>query len=174
MPKCLVRARSCIEPAIMEYLERRIARRSRRLRPRGRSRRVWWAAALFFLQNSLKVYVGRTEALGRPGDPGQEEGRGGGFPHQGGGQSGVGEGLRRGVGGNRPRGGGDEAGSEAADLRRTDSQLFSIAQTIVEYVAEIRKPDGERLPGFHDAGLDALRFQFARRLPFLRRRKSCT
>ncbi|HML17985.1 MAG TPA: S46 family peptidase [Bryobacteraceae bacterium] len=40
-----------------------------------------------------------------------------------------------------------------------DSSLANLAATIVEYVAEIKKPDGERLPGFHDAQLDSLRFQ---------------
>jgi len=32
----------------------------------------------------------------------------------------------------------------------------------VQYVAEIRKPDGERLPGFHEAELDSLKLH-----PFL-------
>jgi len=44
-------------------------------------------------------------------------------------------------------------------FRTLDSQLGSLAQTIVEYVAEIRKPDAGRLPGFHDAGLASLKFR---------------
>jgi len=39
----------------------------------------------------------------------------------------------------------------------TDSGLSNTAATIVDYVAEIKKPDGERLPGFHEAQLDSLR-----------------
>jgi hypothetical protein len=39
----------------------------------------------------------------------------------------------------------------------TDSQLSNTAATIVDYVAEIKKPDGERLPGFHEAQLESLR-----------------
>jgi hypothetical protein len=39
-----------------------------------------------------------------------------------------------------------------------DSRLAGIAMTIVQYVAEIKKPDGQRLPGYHDAQLDSLRF----------------
>ena len=39
-----------------------------------------------------------------------------------------------------------------------DSRLAGIAENIVQYVAEIKKPDGERLPGFHDAELPSLRF----------------
>ncbi len=46
-----------------------------------------------------------------------------------------------------------------------DSSLASLAQTIVEYVAEIKKPDGDRLPGFHDAQLDSLKFQLASSAP---------
>ena len=39
------------------------------------------------------------------------------------------------------------------------SSLTGIAQTIVQYVAEVNKPDGQRLPGFHDSQLDSLRFE---------------
>lgn len=40
-----------------------------------------------------------------------------------------------------------------------DSRLAGIAMTIVQYVAEIKKPDGQRLPGYHDSQLDSLRFE---------------
>jgi len=40
----------------------------------------------------------------------------------------------------------------------TDSQLASIAARIVDYVVEIKKPDAERLEGYHEARLDSLRF----------------
>ncbi len=46
-----------------------------------------------------------------------------------------------------------------------DSQLFGFAVTIVDYAAEIKKPDGERLPGFHDADLKSLRFQLGSPAP---------
>ena len=46
-----------------------------------------------------------------------------------------------------------------------DSELANLAKTIVEYVAEVRKPDGERLPGYHEAQLDSLRFQLASPAP---------
>lgn len=46
-----------------------------------------------------------------------------------------------------------------------DSSLASLATTIVQYVAEIKKPDGERLPGFHDSQLDSLKFQLASAAP---------
>lgn len=40
-----------------------------------------------------------------------------------------------------------------------DSQYLSLALNIVRYVAEIKKPDGERLPGYHDSQLESLRFR---------------
>jgi hypothetical protein len=49
-----------------------------------------------------------------------------------------------------------------------DSSLASLAGTIVQYVTEIKKPDGDRLPGFHDAQLDSLRFQLASSAPTYR------
>ncbi|HEX4135349.1 MAG TPA: S46 family peptidase [Bryobacteraceae bacterium] len=45
------------------------------------------------------------------------------------------------------------------DFHGLDSSLANLATSIVEYVAEVKKPDGERLPGFHDAELDSLKFQ---------------
>jgi hypothetical protein len=50
----------------------------------------------------------------------------------------------------------------------TDSRLSALAKTIVEYVAEIKKPDGERLPGYHDAQLDSLRFELFSPAPVYR------
>jgi hypothetical protein len=49
--------------------------------------------------------------------------------------------------------------------RSTDSQLASTAATIVDYVAEIKKPDGQRLPGYHDAQLESMRFRLFSRAP---------
>ena len=42
-------------------------------------------------------------------------------------------------------------------FRSSDSQLSGLAVQIVTYVAEIKKPDGERLPGFHDSQLESLK-----------------
>jgi hypothetical protein len=43
-------------------------------------------------------------------------------------------------------------------LRRSFADLPAHALTIVQYVAEVKKPDGERLDGFHDAQLESLQF----------------
>jgi len=39
------------------------------------------------------------------------------------------------------------------------SRMANLALTIVQYVAEVKKPDGKRLEGFHDSELDSLKFQ---------------
>jgi hypothetical protein len=39
------------------------------------------------------------------------------------------------------------------------SSLTDLARAIVEYVAEIKKPDGERLDGYHDSQLESTRLQ---------------
>ncbi len=41
----------------------------------------------------------------------------------------------------------------------TGSDLVGLASNIVQYVAEIKKPDAERLPGFHEAQLESLRYE---------------
>jgi len=43
-------------------------------------------------------------------------------------------------------------------FQSTDSELGNIGRGIVEYVAEIKKPDGERLDGYHESQLDSTRF----------------
>ncbi|MDR3700876.1 MAG: S46 family peptidase [Candidatus Sulfopaludibacter sp.] len=43
--------------------------------------------------------------------------------------------------------------------RTLNSQLASLATSLVQYVAEIKKPDGQRLAGYHDAQLESLRFR---------------
>ncbi|HLB01095.1 MAG TPA: S46 family peptidase [Bacteroidota bacterium] len=45
------------------------------------------------------------------------------------------------------------------------SRLATNAVRIVRYVAEIRKPDGERLDGYHDAELESFRFSLLSRAP---------
>ncbi len=45
------------------------------------------------------------------------------------------------------------------DARRMGYQLFGLAVDIVQYAAEVKKPDAERLPEFYDAGLESLLFR---------------
>jgi Peptidase S46 len=43
--------------------------------------------------------------------------------------------------------------------RSTDSQLSALAVNVVTYVAEVKKPDGERLQGFHESQLESLKLR---------------
>lgn len=43
--------------------------------------------------------------------------------------------------------------------RLRGARLPDLALTLVQYVAEVKKPDGERLEEFHEAGLESLRFR---------------
>ncbi|MGD1068819.1 MAG: S46 family peptidase [Bryobacteraceae bacterium] len=53
----------------------------------------------------------------------------------------------------------DRARAKEQFFRGTNSELANLAATIVDYVAEVKKPDGERLPGYHDAQLESLRYE---------------
>ncbi len=48
---------------------------------------------------------------------------------------------------------------EVVHRRMPGYRLPRLAQSIVRYVTEVPKPDGERLDGYHDAELDSLRFR---------------
>ncbi|HWC96904.1 MAG TPA: S46 family peptidase [Candidatus Sulfopaludibacter sp.] len=43
--------------------------------------------------------------------------------------------------------------------RSLNSQFATLAMNIVQYVVEVPKPDGQRLPGYHDAQLESLKFR---------------
>jgi hypothetical protein len=114
---------------------------------------------IFYLQNSLKVYLGRKEALSDKAilakkqaeeddlrakvkaDPELEKEYGDAWDE-----------IERAVELAKPV-------FKRQLFRRTDSELFTDALEIVQYVAEVNKPDGERLPQFHEAGLDSLRYE---------------
>jgi hypothetical protein len=145
-------------PAITEYLQRRIAA-LQAFAAQGPEQARLVGSMTFSLQNSLKVYIGRAEALGDKAILAKKQADEADF--------------RQKVGANSKwqKEFGDAWDSIAAVeaktsseqraliFRRTDSRLFSIARIIDQYVTEVKKPDGERLDGYHDAQLESLRFQ---------------
>ena len=52
-----------------------------------------------------------------------------------------------------------------SNIRRSQAHLPSLALSIVQYVAEIAKPDAERLPGYHESQLESLRFELLSSAP---------
>ena len=154
----LLLQRDVIGPAVTEYLQRRVAS-AQAFAAQGPEQARMVGSTIFGLQNSLKVYLGRKDALADPAILNKKQAEEADF--------------RAKVSANPEW---QKAYGDAWDkiaeteeklkpevkgqfFRRTDSRLFGLAQTIVQYVAEIKKPDGERLPQFHEAGLGSLKFQ---------------
>jgi hypothetical protein len=50
-------------------------------------------------------------------------------------------------------------------FRQMDSRLYSLALSIVQYVAEVNKQDGTRLPGYHESQLESLRLRLFSHAP---------
>lgn len=154
----LLVARDVVAPAMTEYLKRRIAA-AQAFAAKGPEQARLVGSSIFGLQNSLKVYAGRTEALADKTIIAKKQADEDDF--------------RKKVAANpewqKEFGGTWDTIARAEELekpeiklqifRRADSRLFSIAMQLVQYVAEIKKPDGERLGQFHEAGLQSLKFQ---------------
>jgi hypothetical protein len=154
----LLMQRDVFGPALTEYLERRVATAQAFAAQSEENARLV-GSTIFGLQNSLKVYYGRREALADKAILAKKQAEEKDF--------------RAKVDANPEwkKEYGDAwdtiAHGEEAYLpefkkqffRRTDSQLFGFALSIVQYVAEIKKPDAERLPQFYDAGLESLLFR---------------
>jgi hypothetical protein len=145
-------------PAIIEYLERRIAT-AQGFAKQGPEQARLVGSTIFSLQNSLKVYLGRRDALADPEILAKKQAEEADF--------------RAKVNANKEwkkaygKAWEQIAGAEeklkpeikGQLFRRSGSQLFGLALEIVQYVAEVKKPDGERLAEYHDAGLESLRYQ---------------
>ncbi|MGB6746263.1 MAG: S46 family peptidase [Terracidiphilus sp.] len=150
--------RDVIEPEYIEYLERRIAAAQEFANQSVEQARLV-NSQIFYWQNDLKVYQGRHEALTdkRVMEKRQAEE----------------DGLRAQVAANpewqKKYGDAWETIARAEELakpeikaeifRKTASTLFGYALGIVEYAAEVKKPDSERLPGYNEAALGSFRFQ---------------
>ena len=53
----------------------------------------------------------------------------------------------------------EAAGIKDEFFHLLNSQFATIAMNIVQYVAEVKKPDGERLAGYHESQLDSLKYR---------------
>jgi len=154
----LTMERETVEPLAIAYLKHRIEV-AQQYATQGPEQARQVATLIFGLQNSLKVYIGRDEALKDKVVIAKKQAEEDDF--------------RRKIDANpewkREFGNTWETISTVVDkqrpliqgniYRRTDSRLMTLALQIVQYVAEVKKPDGERLAAFHEAGLESLRYQ---------------
>jgi hypothetical protein len=150
--------RELIEPSVIEYLRRRIAA-AEDFSAQGQEQARLVSTSIFGLQNSLKVYIGRAEALTDKATIAKKQAEEDDFRSKvaanpewekeyGSAWDTIAATEKKAA----PR-------TKAMIFRRTDSRLFTIARQIVQLVAEQKKPDGERLPNYHDAQLETLKFQ---------------
>ena len=150
--------RDYIEPMVLKLLKNRIATLEQ-YSAQGAEQTREAASMIFGLQNSLKAYQGRYQGLLDKNVMGTKEKDEAEFKAKvlanpewkaayGDAWQEIAEATRK-------------AGTRVKEqiYHSTDSQLSNIGTNIVDYVAEVKKPDGERLPGFHDAQLDSLRFR---------------
>ena len=150
--------RDAIEPAAIGYLKHRIEV-AQQYAAQGPEQARQVGTLIFGLQNSLKAYQGRDDALNDKTVIAKKQAEEDDFRHK----------IDANPEWKREYGSAWETVSTVVAkeqtiipgniYRRTDSRLMGLAVQIVQYVAEIKKPDGERLPAFHDAGLESLRFQ---------------
>ncbi len=150
--------RDVIDPLVTKYIEHRIST-AQAFAAQGPEQARLVGSTIFYMQNGLKVYKGRAVALADPAILAKKQAEENDF--------------RAKVDANpewkKEYGGAWAAIARAVEVEkplvkeqlyhRTDSELFGDALHIVQYVAEVKKPDGERLPGYHDAQLQSLRFQ---------------
>lgn len=150
--------RETIEPIVIAYFKHRIEV-AQQYAAQGPEPARQVASLIFELQNSLKVYVGREEALKDEAVIAKKQAEEDDF--------------RKRIDANREwkheYGNSWTTISSAVEkeramfpgrvFRRTDSELMSLALQIVQYVAEVKKPDGERLAAYHEAGLESLRYE---------------
>jgi hypothetical protein len=150
--------RELIEPSVIEYLRRRIAA-AEEFGAKGQEQARLVSTTIFGLQNSLKVYIGRAEALADKAITAKKQAEEDDFRNKvaanpewekdyGSAWDTIAATEKKAA----PR-------TKAMIFRRTDSRLFTIARQIVQMVIEQKKPDGERLPGYHDAQLETMKFQ---------------
>jgi hypothetical protein len=150
--------RDSLTPIIIQVLKRRIATlKDYSARGPEQARRA--ASQIFGLENSLKVYVGRLEGLQDKNLMEKKQKEEADFREK----VDANPELKKEYG--KAWGGVAEAIDKAKPrikeqfFRSTDSQLAGLAVTLVTYVSEIQKPDGERLEGFHDSQLDSLKLR---------------
>jgi len=150
--------RDVVEPAVTAYLQRRVAT-AQVYAAQGPEQARQVGSTIFGLQNSLKVYLGRSEALSDKAILEKKRSEEDDF--------------RKKVAANpewqKEYGSAWDTIAKAEEqvkpeisgqlFHRTDSRLFTMALQLVQYVAEIKKPDGDRLAQFHDANLESLKFQ---------------
>ncbi|MGB8494364.1 MAG: S46 family peptidase [Candidatus Acidiferrum sp.] len=145
-------------PHVLQVLKRRVAL-LKEYSARGQEQARQAASLIFGLENSLKAWQGRYEGLldknvmdKKRKDEEEFRAKVKANPEWEKEYGGAWDAIARATEIEKPR-------IKDQYFRATDSQLSALAVTLVTYVAEIKKPDGDRLEGFHESQLDSLRLR---------------
>jgi hypothetical protein len=150
--------RDFVEPAILQLLNRRVAL-LKDYSKRGPEQARQAASMIFNLENSRKAYDGRLLGLQdkklmekKHKEEAEFQAKVNGNAELKKQYGGAWTGVEQAIDKARPR-------IKEQFNRSLDSQLGMLAINLVTYVAEIKKPDADRLPGFHDSQLDSLKLR---------------
>ena len=156
--------RDMVEPTTLKILKNRIAT-LKDFSARGPAQALEAESRIFGLENSRKAYEGRLKGLQNPEIFGKKQKEEDDF-------------KAKVMANAQWKAAYGSAWQEIADAEKKaatrtkeqyfhglDSSLANLAMTIVQYVAEVKKPDGDRLPGYHDSQLDSLKFQLSSKAP---------
>jgi hypothetical protein len=150
--------RDFVEPAILQLLNRRVAL-LKDYSKRGPEQARQAASMIFNLENSRKAYDGRLLGLQdkklmekKHKEEAEFQAKVTGNAELKKQYGGAWTGVEQAIDKARPR-------IKEQFNRSLDSQLGMLAINLVTYVAEIKKPDADRLPGFHDSQLDSLKLR---------------
>jgi nicotinamide mononucleotide adenylyltransferase len=153
-----------ITPTLIRVFKRRIAT-LQDYSARGPEQARQATTIIFGLQNSLKVFEGRQKGLQDPhlmekkrADEAEFRAKINANPEWKKEYGSAWDTVAKAVQTAKPR-------MKEQFYRSMDSQLAGLAVNVVTYVAEVKKPDGERLPGFHDAQLESLKVRLFSRAP---------
>jgi hypothetical protein len=154
----LIHQRDVVQPALLKLYQRRISV-LKEYSAQGAEQAREAGSRIFSFENALKVTDGEYKGLKDPEVMGAKQKEEDAFRAKvianpewkaawGGAWDAIAEAEKK-------------AASRSKDqfFHGLDSDLANLATSIVQYVAEVKKPDGERLPGLHDAQLESLRFR---------------
>jgi Peptidase S46 len=153
----LTQERDVFEPNILALLRHRVAV-LKAYSAQGPEQARQAASQIFFLENSVKAFQGRLDGLRGKEVFGSKTSDEAAFRQKVMANPEWAKGFGNAWQEIEQAAKNDAAMTKPSLFRRTDSSLANVALNLIRLVAEVKKPDGERLEGFHDSQLDSLKY----------------
>lgn len=160
----LTAGRDVFDPAVLKLLRHRVAV-LKEYSQQGAEQARQAASQIFGLENSRKVFEGRIEGLHDKEVFGKKVAEEADFKQKVAANSEWQRDYGSAWSDIESATGKETALQPQLLFRRTDSTLAGFAVSLVTLTAEIKKPDAERLPGYHESQLEGLRFRLASPAP---------